>query len=63
VDLFDPGQVQQAVRGHDAVVNLATHIPPAARAFLPGAWGENSRVRREVSANLAAACVAHGWGG
>jgi len=22
VDLFDPGQVQQAVRGHDAVANL-----------------------------------------
>ncbi len=62
MDLFDPGQVQQAVRGHDAVVNLATHIPPAARAFLPGAWRENSRVRGEVSANLAAACVAHGVG-
>jgi len=62
VDLFDPGAVQQAVRGHDAVINLATHIPPSARAFLPGAWRENSRVRREVSANLAAACGAHGVG-
>src|SRR5207249_896251 len=46
VDLFDPLAVRQAVRGHDAVVNLATHIPSAARAFLPGAWRENSRVRQ-----------------
>jgi len=63
VDLFDPLAVRQAVRGHDAVVNLATHIPSAARAFLPGAWRENSRVRREVSANLAAACGRTAWGG
>src|SRR5437667_635057 len=62
VDLFDPLAVRQAVRGHDAVVNLATHIPSAARAFLPGAWRENSRVRRVVSANLAAGCMAHGVG-
>jgi nucleoside-diphosphate-sugar epimerase len=60
VDLFDAGQVADAVRGHDAVVNLATHIPPATRAFIPGAWRENSRVRREGSANLAAACRARG---
>src|SRR5206468_12114567 len=60
VDLFDRRQVEQAVRGHDAVINLATHIPPAARAFLPGAWRENSRVRRVASANLAAAAVAEG---
>src|SRR5262245_36830997 len=60
VDLFDARQVSEAVRGHDAVINLATHIPPATRAFLPGAWRENSRVRRVVSANLAAACAAQG---
>jgi nucleoside-diphosphate-sugar epimerase len=60
VDLYDPNEVQQAVRGHDAVINLATHIPPATRAFLPGAWRENSRVRRLVSANLADAVMAQG---
>jgi len=60
VDPFDPLAVQQAVRGHDAVINLATHIPRATRAFFPGAWRENSRVRRVVSANLAAAALAAG---
>jgi len=59
VDLYDPVQVLAAMRGHDAVINLATHIPPPARAFLPGAWSENSRVRREVSRNLADAVIQH----
>ena len=59
VDLFDPRAVAGVVRGQEVVINLATHIPPASRAFLPGAWRENSRVRRAVSANLAAACRAH----
>jgi len=35
VDPFDPLAVRQAVRGHDAVINLATHIPRATRAFFP----------------------------
>jgi len=36
VDLFDPIAVRRAVAGHDVVINLATHIPPSSRAFLPG---------------------------
>lgn len=62
LDLFNPRQVAEQVRGHDAVINLATHIPPASRTFLPGAWRENDRVRREVSTNLASACDEHGVG-
>src|SRR3954462_6125436 len=62
IDLFDPRQVTAQVRGHDAVINLATHIPPASRSFLPGAWRENDRVRREVSRTLATAIQAHGGG-
>ena len=60
VDLFDSVAVTQAVNGHDTIINLATSIPPSSRAALPWAWKENSRVRREVSRNLAHAAVATG---
>lgn len=59
VDLYDRAAVQRAVAGHDAVINLATAVPPSAtRMFLPGAWREMDRVRRQVSANLAHAALA-----
>lgn len=60
VDLFDSQIVRRAVAGHEVVINLATRIPPSSRAFLPGAWRENSRIRRVASANLAAASIAAG---
>lgn len=60
VDLFDAAAVRRAVSGHDVVINLATHIPPSARAFVPGAWRANSRVRRLVPATLAGAALAAG---
>src|SRR3569832_2066230 len=52
VDLFDPAAVRKAAAGQEVIVNLATRIPPSARAFLPFAWRENDRIRRFVSANL-----------
>ena len=60
VDLFAADAVRKAVAGHDAVVNLATHMPAGYRAFLPGAWAENDRVRRFASANLVDAAMAGG---
>src|SRR3990170_3208142 len=60
VDLFDGPMVRRAVTGHETVINLATRIPKSLRAFLPGVWRENSRIRRVASANLAAAAVAAG---
>jgi len=60
VALFDPAAVRRAVRGHEIVINVATHIPPSRRTFVPGAWRQNDRVRRQVSANLAAAVIATG---
>jgi len=60
IDLFDASAVRSAIRGHDVVINLATSIPPSSRAILPWAWKENSRVRREVSRNLAQAALAEG---
>ena len=61
VDLFDRTALKRMVAGHDAVVNLATHIPPSSsRMLLPGAWKENDRIRREGSANLAAVALENG---
>jgi nucleoside-diphosphate-sugar epimerase len=61
VDLLDAAGVRHAVEGHDTIVNLATHMPSSAgRMFLPGAWRENDRVRREGSANLVDAAIATG---
>lgn len=58
VDLFDAAAVRGAVAGHDVVMNLATHIPPLAKAAAPGAWRENDRVRTEASCNLVDAALA-----
>ena len=60
VDLFDPAAVAGAVAGHQAVCNLATQIPDASRAMLPGAWATNDRLRTEASRNLAEAALATG---
>jgi nucleoside-diphosphate-sugar epimerase len=59
LDLFDATAVREAVRGHDVVINLATAVPrPGPAMFLPWAWHEMDRVRREVSANLVSAALA-----
>lgn len=57
VDLFDRGALARAVAGHAAVINVATRIPPIARAFLPGAWRENARIRSVASRNLVEAAI------
>lgn len=54
VDLFDPAGVRQASAGHDVVINLATHVPHSMMGvFMPGAWAENDRIRRDASAIVA----------
>jgi len=61
VSLFDPQGLRQAIVGHDAVINLATHMPASSlRMFLPGAWRENDRIRRVGAANLVDAAIAGG---
>jgi len=62
LDLFDRDAVRRAVAGHDAIVNLATHMPASGTRMLlmPGAWRENDRVRREGSAILVDAAIAGG---
>ena len=60
VDLFDANAVRTAVAGHDAVVNVATKIPPVAQMARMSAWDENERIRREASANLVDGAIAAG---
>jgi 2-alkyl-3-oxoalkanoate reductase len=56
VDLFDVASVRRAIARHDAVINLATHMPAsAAKMMLPWAWRENDRIRRDGSAAIAMA--------
>jgi uncharacterized protein YbjT (DUF2867 family) len=41
VDLFDADGLRHAVAGHDAVINLATHMPSSStRMFFRSAWQE-----------------------
>ena len=58
VDLFDRAAVARVVAGHDAVINLATHIPhSSASMFVRWAWRENDRLRRLASATIVNACI------
>jgi nucleoside-diphosphate-sugar epimerase len=60
VDLFDPAALVEAVAGHQAVLNLATHIPDLSKAARSKAWVENDRIRREGSRNLVDAALCAG---
>jgi 2-alkyl-3-oxoalkanoate reductase len=60
VDLFDGAALRRVLPGHDVVINLATHIPDPSQMFLPWAWRENDRLRREASSTLVTAAVAAG---
>lgn len=62
VDLFDGEAVRDAVAGHDAVVHLATNIPPITKAARRSAWATNDRLRAEASAHLVEAALATGVG-
>jgi nucleoside-diphosphate-sugar epimerase len=59
VSLFDPDALRTAIAGHDAVVNLATKIPPLAQMARLSSWSENERIRREGSGNLVDAAIAN----
>jgi 2-alkyl-3-oxoalkanoate reductase len=62
-DLFDPATLASALRGQDAVINLATHMPPSsARMLFRPAWRENDQIRREGSRNLVQAALERGVG-
>jgi 2-alkyl-3-oxoalkanoate reductase len=61
VDLFDSAGLKAAVAGHDAIINLATHMPSSVwKMVFRSAWRLNDRIRTEGVANLVAAARSHG---
>ncbi|MBE1583901.1 NAD-dependent epimerase/dehydratase family protein [Nonomuraea angiospora] len=62
VSLFDREALTSAFAGHDAVVNLASAIPPMSRFMSASAQRRNNRVRTEGSAAVVDAALAAGVG-
>jgi nucleoside-diphosphate-sugar epimerase len=62
VSLFDRSALAAAFAGHDAVVNLASAIPPMRRWMSARAWRINDRVRIQGSAAVVDAALAAGVG-
>src|SRR5262245_5330794 len=61
VDLFDRAALARVLPGHDAVINLATHMPSSMlRMLIRRSWRENDRIRSEGSACLVDAALAAG---
>ena len=58
VSIFDPAQLSRAFVGHDAVVNLATALPPTRSAMRTSAWAPCERLRTEGSAAVVDAALA-----
>ena len=60
VDLFDADAVRNAVAGAEAIVHLATNVPPMAKMAFPPAWKTHNRLRTEATAHLLDAARAQG---
>ena len=60
VSLFDRDGLTDAFSGHDAVINLASALPPPERFMLKSAWAECQRIRTEGSATVVDAALASG---
>jgi nucleoside-diphosphate-sugar epimerase len=58
--IFDRAALTAAFSGYDAVVNLASAIPPVHKFMDPKAWRDNDRVRTEGSAAIVDAALAAG---
>lgn len=61
-NLFDPAEVARAVDGVEAVVNMATAIPPQDKMTKREAWLMNDRLRSEATRVLIDAAIAGGVG-
>lgn len=56
-DLFAPLTLRKAMAGCDAVLHLATKIPPSKKLRSKSAWAENDKIRREGTRNLVDAAL------
>src|SRR5947208_16460396 len=62
VSMFDVDELKDAFTGIDAVLNLATSIPPVTKAAGARAWADNERIRREGSTAVVDAALSCGVG-
>lgn len=60
VDLFDGAAVADAVAGVDAVLHLATNVPPMAKMAFPPAWRTHNRLRTDATRTLLDGARKHG---
>jgi nucleoside-diphosphate-sugar epimerase len=60
VDIYDVESMTTAVSGSDAVLHLATRIPPMAQMWKAAAWAENSALREVGTRALVDAALACG---
>ncbi len=60
VSIFDRAALTEVFKGQDAVINLATAIPPTSKFMQTKAWADNDRVRKEGSATIVDAVIAAG---
>jgi nucleoside-diphosphate-sugar epimerase len=59
VDLFDVDGMTKAVAGSEAVLRLATHVPPTAKMRSRRAWDEHDRIRTEGARVVVEAAIAN----
>jgi nucleoside-diphosphate-sugar epimerase len=62
VDLFDGDAVKAAVAGCDAIVHVATNVPPFPQMMRASAWEMHNRLRTEATRHLVDAAKAHDIG-
>jgi nucleoside-diphosphate-sugar epimerase len=62
VDLFDGDEVKGAVAGSDAIVHVATNVPPFPQMMRASAWAMHNRLRTEATRHLVDAAKAHDIG-
>jgi nucleoside-diphosphate-sugar epimerase len=60
VDLFDGDAVKVAVDGCEAVLHLATNVPPLRRMASKKGWATHNRIRTSATKNLVDAALATG---
>jgi nucleoside-diphosphate-sugar epimerase len=60
VDVFDHDGLIAAVAGSDAILHLATNVPPLSKMGLPPAWKTHNRLRTETTRHLLDAARIHG---